>query len=214
MKFFIDSADIDEIKQALELGLVDGVTTNPTLVAKSGRDFAEVVSEIASVVSGPVNAEVTCDNTDQMIEQGKELSKIAPNVVVKVPMTLDGLKAVRGLSLEGIDTNVTLVFSAVQAVLCAKAGASYVSPFVGRLDDVSEVGMNLVSDIRTIFDNYAVDTKILVASVRSPVHVLESLMIGADVITIPFKVIKQLSKHPLTDIGIGKFNKDWEQRKK
>ncbi len=214
MKFFIDSADIDEIKQALEFGLVDGVTTNPTLVAKSGRDFAEVVSEIASVVSGPVNAEVTCDNADQMIEQGKELAKIAPNVVVKVPMTLDGLKAVKGLSLEGIDTNVTLVFSAVQAVLCAKAGASYVSPFVGRLDDVSEVGMNLVSDIKTIFDNYAINTKILVASVRSPVHVLESLMIGADVITIPFKVIKQLSKHPLTDIGIGKFNRDWEKRKK
>lgn len=212
MKFFIDSAEIDEISQALEFGLVDGVTTNPTLVAKSGKKFEEVISKIAKMVSGPVNAEVTCDNTDQMIRQGKELANIAPNIVVKLPMTLEGLKAVKQLSHDGINTNVTLVFSAVQAMLCAKAGATYVSPFVGRLDDVSEIGMNLVSDIKTIFDNYSVDTNILVASIRNPVHVLESLMIGADAVTIPFKVMKQLSKHPLTDAGIEKFNKDWEKR--
>lgn len=214
MKFFIDSADIDEIKRANELGCLDGVTTNPTLLAKVGGDFTKVVSKISSLVDGPVNVEVTGIDTDTMVKQAEKLAQIAPNIVIKVPMTKEGLFAVKVLCKNKIRTNVTLVFSQVQAVMCAKAGADYISPFVGRLDDISSNGMDLVSDIKTIFDNYSFDTKILVASIRHPLHVLESLLIGADVATMPFKVMNQLIEHPLTKAGVEKFNKDWESRSK
>jgi len=211
MKFFIDTADVNEIREANALGVLDGVTTNPTLVAKSGRNFIEVLKEITEIVDGPISAEVVSLDHEGMIREAVELAAIHPNIVVKVPMTPEGLKAVKALHGKGIKTNVTLIFSPLQALLAAKAGASYVSPFVGRLDDISQDGMGIVEEIRTIFDNYGYETEIIVASVRNPIHVLNSALIGADIATIPFSVIAQLSKHPLTDIGIEKFLKDWEK---
>ncbi len=211
MKFFIDTADVKEIREANALGVLDGVTTNPSLVAKSGRKFIEVIKEITEIVDGPISAEVVALDHEGMIREAEELAAIHPNIVIKIPMIAEGLKAVKNLSEKGIRTNVTLVFSPLQALLAAKAGASYVSPFVGRLDDISQEGMDIVEDIRTIFDNYGYDTEIIVASIRNPIHVLNAARIGADIATIPFSVINQLSKHPLTDIGIDKFLKDWEK---
>ena len=213
MEFFIDTAEVDEIRQANDLGLVDGVTTNPSLIAKSGRDFKEVITEITSIVDGPISAEVIALDAEGMVAEGRELAQIHPNIVIKVPMTEDGLKATRVFSKEGIKTNVTLIFSPMQALLAAKAGATYVSPFVGRLDDVSHDGLELVEQIRTIFDNYSYTTKIIVASVRHPLHILNSALIAADICTIPFSVMKQLAKHPLTDVGIAKFMADWDKTK-
>jgi len=210
MKFFLDTAQVEEIKQALEWGLLDGVTTNPTLIAKTGRPFKEVVKEILELVEGPVSLEVVSLDAKGMVEEGRKLAELGENVVVKIPMTPEGLKAVQELESEGIPTNVTLVFSPTQALLAAKAGASFVSPFVGRLDDISAEGMKLIREIKEIFLNYEFDTEIIVASIRHPMHVLESALIGADVATVPFKVLKQLFKHPLTDVGIERFLKDWE----
>lgn len=214
MKFFIDTAEVGEIRAAHALGLVDGVTTNPSLIAKSGRDFKDVIREIASFVDGPISAEVIALDAEGMVREGRELAAIHENIVIKVPMTEEGLKATRIFSAEGIRTNVTLVFSALQALLAAKAGASYVSPFVGRLDDVGHDGMEGIEQIRTIFDNYGYATEIIVASVRSPMHVLNAGLLGADICTIPPAVISQLAKHPLTDVGIAKFMADWEKAKK
>jgi transaldolase len=211
MKFFIDTANVDEIKEAHALGLVDGVTTNPSLIARSGRNFVEVIKEITGIVDGPISAEVVALDHEGMIREGEELAKIHPNIVIKVPMTPEGLKATKALHAKGIKVNVTLIFTPVQALLAAKAGAAYVSPFVGRLDDISQDGMGIVDEIRTIFDNYGFETEIIVASIRNPVHVLDSALIGADIATIPYSVMIQLSKHPLTDIGIDKFLKDWEK---
>lgn len=213
MKFFIDTANTDEIKQAVAMGMVDGVTTNPSLIAKEGRDFHEVLKEICEIVDGPISAEVVSLEAEGMLKEGRELAKINDNIVIKVPMITEGLKAVKTFADEGIKTNVTLVFSASQALLAAKAGASFISPFVGRLDDISLDGMDLISDIMTILDNYGFASEVIVASIRSPMHVVESALIGADIATIPFKVINQLAKHPLTDIGIEKFLSDWEKRK-
>ncbi|AMV71040.1 translaldolase [Desulfuromonas sp. DDH964] len=210
MKFFIDTADVGEIRAAHDLGLVDGVTTNPSLIAKSGRNFREVVSEIAEIVDGPISAEVIALDAVGMIREGRELATIHPtNMVIKVPMTSAGLQATSVFAAEGIRTNVTLVFSPLQALLAAKAGATYVSPFVGRLDDVGHDGMEGIEQIRTIFDNYGYATETIVASVRSPLHVLNAALIGADICTIPWSVMQQLAKHPLTDIGIEKFLADW-----
>ena len=211
MKFFIDTANLDEIRKAADLGLADGVTTNPSLIAKENCTFEDRIREICSIVDGPVSAEVISTNVDGMVKEAGKLAKIASNVVVKIPMTTDGLRATKKLAGEGIKTNVTLVFSPLQALLTAKAGASYVSPFIGRLDDISHEGMNLVEDIIQIFDNYAFDTEIIVASIRHPIHVLEAAKIGADIATIPYKVIAQLAHHPLTDIGLEKFLSDWEK---
>jgi transaldolase len=211
MQFFIDTADVGEIKKALSMGLCDGVTTNPSLVAKTGRRFSDVLKEITALVPGPVSAEVTAVDYEGMMKEGRHYAKVANNVVVKVPLITEGLRAVRDLTAEGIRTNVTLCFSPVQALLAAKAGATYVSPFVGRLDDVSEDGMALIAQILEIFRNYDFATKVLVASVRHPIHVLESARLGADVATIPFNVIEQLAKHPLTDLGLKKFLADWEK---
>lgn len=211
MKFFIDTANIAEIKEAVSLGLIDGVTTNPSLVSKENREFRELIREICSIVDGPVSAEALSLDAGSLIKEARDLSSIHKNIVVKIPMVPEGLKAVRVLSQEGIKTNVTLIFSPSQALLAAKAGATYVSPFVGRLDDVSYSGMELVSQIRTIFDNYGFTTEIIVASIRNPLHVVDAAMIGADVATIPFKVLQQLSHHPLTDIGIKKFLEDWQK---
>lgn len=213
MKFFIDTAEIKEIRAACELGLVDGVTTNPSLIAKSGRVFTEVIAEIAALVDGPISAEVIALDAPGMIAEGRELAKIAKNIVIKVPMTAEGLKATKVFSQEGIKTNVTLIFSPLQALLAAKAGATYVSPFVGRLDDIGHDGMEGVDQIRTIFSNYGYETEIIVASVRSPMHIHNAALIGADICTIPFSVMTQLAKHPLTDIGIEKFLADWEKTK-
>ena len=214
MKFFIDTANIDEIKKGLDMGMVDGVTTNPSLVAKEQKPFIEILKEICAIVNGPVSAEVVSLDAEGMLKEARELAKLADNIVVKIPMIEEGLKAVKKLAAEKIRTNVTLVFSATQALLAAKAGATYVSPFVGRLDDISQVGMDLISDILTINRNYGFDTEIIVASVRNPVHVLEAALIGAEIATIPFKVISQLAKHPLTDIGMKQFLADWEKRQK
>ena len=211
MQFFIDTADVGEIRKALAMGLCDGVTTNPSLVAKTGRRFSEVLKEITSLVPGPVSAEVTAVEHEGMMREARALAKVADNVVVKVPLIVEGLRAVRDLAAEGIRTNVTLCFSPVQALLAAKAGATYVSPFVGRLDDVSEDGMAAVAQILEIYRNYDFATKVLVASVRHPIHVLEAARLGAHVATIPFAVIDQLAKHPLTDIGLKKFLSDWEK---
>ncbi|MBW4055711.1 MAG: fructose-6-phosphate aldolase [Proteobacteria bacterium] len=210
MKFFIDTADVKEIREAHALGLVDGVTTNPSLIAKSGRKFKDVIKEIVSIVDGPISAEVISLDAPGMIKEGKELAKIHKNIVVKLPMTPEGLKACKALSDKGIKTNVTLIFTSMQALLAAKAGATYVSPFVGRLDDISQDGMGIIDEIRTIFDNYGYMAEIIVASVRNPIHVLNSALIGADIATIPYSVMIQLAKHPLTDAGIEKFLKDWE----
>lgn len=211
MKFFIDSADVAEIREAASIGVLDGVTTNPSLVAKTGRPFIEVLEEICQIVDGPVSAEAVSEEADALIAEGKDLAKVHDNIVVKLPLTIEGLKACKALTSEGIKTNVTLCFSASQALLAAKAGATYVSPFVGRLDDISQTGMDLISQCVQIFDNYpALQTEVLVASVRSPMHVVEAALMGAHVATIPFKVINQLANHPLTDIGIEKFLADWK----
>ncbi|ANA41184.1 MULTISPECIES: fructose-6-phosphate aldolase [Geobacter] len=210
MKFFIDTADVKEIRQAHDLGLVDGVTTNPSLIAKSGRKFEDVIKEIAGIVDGPISAEVVSLDADGMIREAGELAKIHKNIVIKLPMTPEGLKACAALTREGIKTNVTLIFTPMQALLAAKAGATYVSPFVGRLDDISQDGMGIIDDIKTIFDNYGYQSEIIVASVRNPVHVLNAALIGADIATIPYSVMLQLAKHPLTDAGIERFLKDWE----
>jgi len=214
MKFFIDTANIEEIKKGVALGMVDGVTTNPSLIARENRPFEELLQEICDLVDGPVNGEAVSLDAEGMVEEGRTLAAFHPNIVVKIPMTTEGLKAVKILSSENIKTNVTLIFSAMQALMAAKAGASYVSPFVGRLDDISQVGMDLVSDIMNIYGNYGYEAEIIVASIRNPVHVLESALIGADIATIPLKVIEQLAKHPLTDIGMDKFLADWEKRAK
>ncbi|MCL5266480.1 MAG: fructose-6-phosphate aldolase [Bacteroidetes bacterium] len=213
MKFFIDTANLDEIKEAAELGVLDGVTTNPSLVAKEKYQitFKELIAEICRTVPGPVSAEVVSTDTEGMLKEAHELAKIADNVVVKIPLLKDGLKAVKRLKAEGIKTNVTLCFSPTQALLAAKAGASYVSPFVGRLDDISEDGMELVEQIIAIYDNYGYDTEVLVASVRHPMHVVQAALMGADIATMPFKVIEQLAKHPLTDIGLERFLADWKK---
>jgi transaldolase len=210
MKFFADTAEIAEIRNLAATGLLDGVTTNPSLVQKSGRDFLEVVKEIAAVVAGPVSAEVVALDYEGMMREAEVLRRIADNIAVKVPLTEDGLKACRTLSSDGTMVNVTLCFSAAQALLAAKAGATFISPFVGRLDDIGTSGMELISDIRMIYDNYDFGTQILVASVRSPMHVVEAAKIGADVMTAPPKIIHQLFKHPLTDAGLAAFLKDWQ----
>lgn len=211
MKFFLDTANLDEIRRGIQMGLVDGVTTNPTLISKEGREFWELVSEICRMVDGPVSLEVTALEAEGMIKEARELAKIGENVVVKIPMTEEGIKAVKRLEAEGVKTNVTLVFSPLQALIAAKAGASYVSPFIGRLDDISTEGMKLVEDILTIFSNYDIFTQVIVASVRHPMHVLEAALLGADIVTMPFRVMEQLFRHPLTDIGLERFLKDWEK---
>ena len=211
MKIFIDSADLEEIREANSLGLLDGVTTNPSLIAKSGKPFAEVAKSITTLVKGPVSLEVTSTKYEGMLEEAHTLRKHGDNVVVKIPMTADGLKAVKVLSAERIPTNVTLIFQPIQALLAAKAGATYVSPFIGRHDDIAQDGMVLVRDICTIFKNYAMKTQVLVASVRHPIHVLDSARMGADVVTLPLKVIHQLIRHPLTDSGLKAFLADWEK---
>lgn len=214
MKFFIDTANLEEIKDANELGLVDGVTTNPSLISREGCDFKTRIKDICSIVDGPVSAEVIKTDAPGMIEEAESLAAIHPNVAVKIPMTPNGLKAVRVLSSKDIKTNVTLVFSPLQALLAAKAGATYVSPFIGRLDDISHTGMELIEQIVTIYDNYMFDTEIIVASIRNPVHVLDSAILGADIATIPYKVMIQLFKHPLTDKGIESFLADWAKTQK
>ncbi|HMK43561.1 MAG TPA: fructose-6-phosphate aldolase [Dissulfurispiraceae bacterium] len=214
MKFFIDTASVEEIRKAWDLGVIDGVTTNPSLIAKEKRDALAIYREICAIVDGPINAEVVGVTKDDMVAEGRALAEIHKNIVVKIPMIEEGLRAVKMLTAEGIRTNVTLIFSASQALLAAKAGARYVSPFVGRLDDISHVGMDVVRDIQDIFDNYAFDTEIIVASVRNPVHVLEAARLGADIATLPYNVITQLVKHPLTDIGLKKFLDDWEKSRK
>lgn len=214
MKFFIDTANIEEIKKGVEMGMVDGVTTNPSLVAKESTPFEKILAEICTIVDGPVSAEVVSLEAPGMVAEARELAKISDKIVIKVPMIIEGIKAVKILAAEGIKTNVTLVFSAAQALLAAKAGASFVSPFVGRLDDIGVSGMDLISDIVTIYDNYGYQSEIIVASVRSPQHVLDSALIGADIATIPLKVIEQLAKHPLTDKGMEQFLADWEKRTK
>jgi transaldolase len=214
MKFFIDTANIKEIKEANSMGMVDGVTTNPSLIAREGRDFKEIITEICQIVDGPISAEVISLEEVGMVKEARDLAKIHSNIVVKIPMTIDGLKAVRTLAAEGIRTNVTLVFSPLQALMAAKAGAAYVSPFVGRLDDLSQDGLVLVDQIVTIFDNYDYETEVIVASVRNPLHVLDSALMGADIATIPFDVLKKLASHPMTDKGIAAFMADWEKTKK
>ena len=212
MKFFIDTANIDEIKKANELGMVDGVTTNPSLVAKEGREFKGLIKEICGIVDGPVSAEVVSLDAEGMVKEARELANLADNIVVKIPMLEEGLKAVKTLAQEEINTNVTLCFSPIQALMAAKAGAAYISPFVGRLDDISQIGMELVEQIITIYDNYGFETEVIVASVRNPTHVLDAALMGADIATIPFKVIQQLTRHPLTDIGVEKFLADWNKQ--
>ena len=212
MKFFIDTANLNEIKEANELGLIDGVTTNPTLVSKEGNvDFKEHIAKICAITSGDVSAEVTALDTEGMLSEGRDLAKIASNVVVKCPLTLDGLKATRIFSSEGIKVNVTLCFSAAQALLAAKAGATYISPFIGRLDDIGQNGMQLIADIIQIYNNYDFKTQVLAASIRHPMHIVDAALIGAHVATIPFKVIQQLVKHPLTEKGLESFLSDWKK---
>ena len=213
MKFFLDTANLDEIKKVAAMGLLDGVTTNPSLIAREKGAFKDIILNICEVVPGPVNAEVVSLDTEGMLREGRELAKLHPNIIVKIPMTRDGMVAVRKLANEKIRTNVTLIFSPSQALIAAKAGASYVSPFIGRLDDVSHVGMELVEQIVAIFDNYDFDTEVLAASLRHPVHVVEAALAGADIATVPAKVFDQLFLHPLTDIGIKNFLADWEKAK-
>jgi transaldolase len=211
MKFFIDTANIAEIKEAASLGVLDGVTTNPSLVAREGKDFRKLLEEICAIVDGPISAEVISTDFDGIMREGRDLAGIHRNIVVKVPLIKDGLKAVKAFQAEGIRTNVTLCFSPTQALVAAKAGAYFISPFIGRLDDISHTGMDLIRQIVTIYRNYKFETQVLVASVRHPLHVVEAAMIGADVCTIPFKVIEQLIKHPLTDSGLQKFLDDWNK---
>lgn len=210
MKFFIDSADLDSIARLNDTGLVDGVTTNPSIIAKSGRDFKEVIAEVCALIDGPVSAEVIAIQSDEMVREGRELGKIAENVCIKLPLTLEGLKACKQFSDDGISTNVTLCFSVNQALLAAKVGASYISPFIGRLDDISLTGMNLIQDIRTVYDNYNYKTEILAASIRNVNHVKDCALAGADVITAPPKVIEVLADHPLTEKGLAAFLRDWK----
>lgn len=214
MRFFIDTANVEEIKKANRMGFIAGVTTNPSLVAKEGRDFNEVIQEITSIVDGPISGEVVSLEADEMIAEGRVIAKIHPNMVVKIPMTGEGLAAVKVLTEEGIKTNVTLVFSATQALLAARAGATYVSPFLGRLDDIGDDGLVLIRDISEIFEIHGIPTEIISASVRHPIHVIECAKAGADIATVPFKVFEQMMKHPLTDSGIDKFLADWEAAKK
>lgn len=211
MRFFIDTANVEEVKMADEMGIICGVTTNPSLIAKEGRDFVQVIGEIASIVDGPISGEVKATTADAegMIAEGREIAAIHPNMVVKIPMTMEGLKAVRVLNAEGIKTNVTLVFSAAQALLAARAGASYVSPFLGRLDDISMPGIDLIRDIMKIFEVHGIETEIIAASVRNPIHVIDCAKAGADIATVPYKVLEQMTKHPLTDQGIEKFRQDY-----
>lgn len=212
MKIFIDSANLDEIKEAADMGVLDGVTTNPSLVSKEGhKDFRSMLEKICEMVDGDISAEVISVTADEIVKEGQDLAKIHENIVVKVPLITEGLKAVKRLADEGIRTNVTLCFSPSQALLAAKAGAYIISPFVGRLDDISHDGMSLISQIITIYDNYGYDTQVLVASIRHPIHFVESALMGADIATLPFKVIKQLAKHPLTDIGLQSFLNDWKK---
>ena len=212
MEFFLDTANVDEIRKANDMGVIKGVTTNPSLIAKSGRDFNEVIKEITSIVDGPISGEVKATTVDAegMIKEGREIAKIHPNMVVKIPMTIEGLKAVKVLAAEGINTNVTLIFSANQAILAAEAGATYVSPFLGRLDDISQPGIDLIQTISDIFMNYGYETQIIAASVRNPIHVTDCALAGADIATIPYKVLEQMTKHPLTDQGIEKFQADYK----
>ena len=212
MKFFVDTANVDEIRKANDMGIICGVTTNPSLIAKEGRDFNQVIAEIASIVDGPISGEVKATTVDAegMIKEGREIAAIHPNMVVKIPMTVEGLKAVKVLSSEGIKTNVTLIFSANQAILAANAGATYVSPFLGRLDDISQPGIELIRQIAEIFDIYGYDTEIIAASIRNPIHVTDCALAGADIATIPYKVIEQMTKHPRTDQGIEKFQADYK----
>jgi transaldolase len=214
MKFFIDTANVKEIREAASLGVVDGVTTNPSLVSKEGRDFKQVITEICSIVDGPISAEAVSLEADKMVVEGTDLAKIHKNIIVKLPMTKEGLKATKILAGKGIRVNMTLVFSPAQALLAAKVGAAYVSPFVGRLDDISHDGMDLVRQVVTIFDNYGYPTEVIVASVRHPLHVVDAALAGAHIATIPFSVIDQIVKHPLTDIGIEKFLADWKKLEK
>jgi transaldolase len=213
MKFFIDTADTNEIRIANDMGIIDGVTTNPSLIAKSGKDFLTVIREICEIVDGPISAEVVSLDCAGMLKEGRDLAKMHKNIVVKVPLTEEGLKATKAFTKEGIKTNVTLCFSSNQALLAAKAGATYISPFIGRLDDISFDGMELIREIREIYDNYDFTTEILAASIRHPVHVRDAALIGADVATCPLKTLQQLVKHPLTDAGLKQFLADWEKRK-
>ncbi len=212
MKLFIDTAKVEDIRKANDMGVISGVTTNPSLIAKEGRDFNEVIREITTIVDGPISGEVKATTVDAegMIKEGREIAAIHPNMVVKIPMTVEGLKAVKVLSAEGIKTNVTLIFTANQALLAAEAGATYVSPFLGRLDDINQNGVDLIEEIVTIFDNYGYDTEIIAASIRNPVHVTECALAGADIATVPYSVIEQMTKHPLTDQGIERFQKDYK----
>ena len=214
MKFFIDTANLAEIKDAHSMGMVDGVTTNPSLIAKEGRAFEDIIKEICEIVDGPISAEVISTDYNGMIQEAKKLAEIHDNIVVKIPMTIDGIKATKTLTEEGIKTNVTLVFSPLQALMAAKAGATFVSPFVGRIDDISSDGMLLVEQIVEIYGNYAFDTQVIVASVRNPLHVLDAALIGADIATIPYSVLKRLASHPLTDKGLKAFLDDWKKAKK
>ena len=213
MKFFIDTANVDQIREANDLGVICGVTTNPSLIAKEGRDFKEVVREITAIVDGPVSAEVISPEHGGMVSEARELARIHKNIVIKIPMTLEGLKAVKILTAEGIKTNVTLIFSSPQALLAARAGAAYVSPFLGRLDDVGMDGMNLIEEIVDIFDRHAIKTEIIAASIRHPIHVVQAARLGAHIATVPYNVIVAMTKHPLTDAGIERFLKDWEGMK-
>lgn len=210
MKLFIDTANVEEIRKANDMGIICGVTTNPSLIAKEGRVFEEVVKEITEIVDGPISAEVTAMDAPTMVEQAIPLSKIHPNIVIKIPMCAEGLKACKELTKMGIKTNVTLIFSSAQALLAARAGATYVSPFLGRLDDIGMNGMNLIEEIVTIFDTHGIDTEIIAASIRHPIHVVDSAMAGAHIATVPYKVLMQMIHHPLTDSGIERFLKDWE----
>jgi transaldolase len=214
MKFFLDTANIDEIRDAAEYGLIDGVTTNPSLVSKEGRDFREILLEITRIVDGPISAEVVSTDAPGILREAYDLAKIHKNIVIKIPMIKEGMKALKQLAKDGIKTNVTLVFNANQALIAAKLGATYVSPFVGRFDDISEIGMDLIADLVQIFNNYEFPTQILVASCRHPIHIKEAALLGAHVATMPYKVLEQLLKHPLTDIGLERFLKDWEKMPK
>ncbi len=213
MKLFLDTANLSQIKEAYNLGLIEGVTTNPSLIAKEGRDFADLLREICEVVNGPVSAEVISQESEGMLKEARELSMIHPQIVIKIPSTKEGLKAIKDLSQEGIKTNCTLIFSPSQALLAAKVGANYVSPFIGRLDDISHTGMELVEEILTIYGNYEFETEVIVASVRNPLHVLEAALLGAPIVTLPFEVLEKLINHPLTDIGIERFLADWKRLK-
>lgn len=212
MKFFIDTANVDDIRKANDMGIICGVTTNPSLIAKEGRDFNQVIAEIASIVDGPISGEVKATTTDAegMIKEGREIAAIHPNMVVKIPMTVEGLKAVKVLHAEGIKTNVTLIFSAAQALLAARAGATYVSPFLGRLDDISMPGIDLINEITEIFMMHDIQTEIIAASIRNPIHVIDCAKAGADIATVPYKVLEQMTRHPLTDQGIAKFQADYK----